>query len=57
MEFARRVADRVIFMAHGVIVEEGPAEDVIGNPRSDELRAFLQKASDVSGAENENTAK
>jgi ABC-type histidine transport system ATPase subunit len=44
-------------MAHGVIVEEGPAEDVIGNPRSDELRAFLQKASDVSGAENENTAK
>ncbi len=57
MEFARRVADRVIFMAHGVIVEEGPAEEVIGNPRSDQLRAFLQKASDMSGAEDGQEAK
>ena len=57
MEFARRVADRVIFMAHGVIVEEGPAEQVIGKPSSDELRAFLQKASDVSGGNDETAAK
>ena len=52
MEFARRVADRVIFMAHGVIVEEGNAEQVISNPKSEQLRAFLQKANDTCGAEN-----
>ena len=41
--FARKVADRVIFMDGGVIVEEGRPEDVIDNPRSDRMRAFLQK--------------
>lgn len=41
--FARNVADRVIFMADGVIVEEGKPEDVIDNPKSERTRAFLQK--------------
>ena len=44
MEFARSLADHVIFMADGVIVEEGPPEDVFGNPKSEKARAFLQKA-------------
>ena len=39
--FARNVADRVVFMAGGVIVEEGRPEDVIDNPRNDRTRAFL----------------
>ena len=41
IEFARNVADRVIFMAGGVIVEEGPPEQVIGNPQQERTRSFL----------------
>jgi polar amino acid transport system ATP-binding protein len=39
--FAREVADRVVFMRDGVIVEEGPAREVIGQPREEATRAFL----------------
>ena len=41
--FARKVADRVIFMDGGVIVEQGRPEDVIDNPSNERTRAFLQK--------------
>lgn len=41
--FARNVADRVIFMDGGVIVEEGRPEYVIDNPKSERTRSFLQK--------------
>lgn len=41
--FARNVADRVIFMDGGVIVEEGKPEDIIDNPKSERTKAFLQK--------------
>lgn len=41
--FARNVADRVIFMDGGVIIEEGKPEDVIDNPGSERTKAFLQK--------------
>ena len=41
--FARNVADRVIFMDGGVIVEEGKPENVIDNPKSERTKAFLQK--------------
>jgi len=44
MEFARSVADRVIFMANGVIEEEGTPEEVFGNPKSPVLQGFLQKS-------------
>ena len=44
MEFARGVADRVIFMADGVIEEEGTPEEVFGNPQSPKTRAFLAKS-------------
>ncbi len=46
ISFARSVADRVIFMDGGVIVEEGRPEEVIDNPSNDRTRAFLQKLSD-----------
>jgi len=39
--FAREVADRLIFMRDGVVVEEGPARQVIDNPREAATRAFL----------------
>ncbi len=43
MDFAREVADRVVFMDGGMIVEEGPAEQVLDNPREDRTRAFLAR--------------
>lgn len=43
MQFARQVADKVIFMDSGVIVEQGPPEEVIGNPRQERTRAFLSR--------------
>ncbi len=46
MGFARDVADHIIFMSDGVIAEEGPAEELINNPRSARLKAFLSKISD-----------
>lgn len=45
ISFARSVADRVIFMDEGVIVEEGKPEDVIDNPSNERTKAFLQKLS------------
>ena len=41
MEFARNVSDHVIFMADGVIEEEGTPEEVFGNPKSEKTRQFL----------------
>ena len=40
--FAREVADHVIFMDGGVIVEEGTPEEVVVNPREERTRAFLK---------------
>ena len=43
MEFARSVADKVIFMADGIIEEIGTPEQVFGNPQSEKTRVFLSK--------------
>ena len=43
MGFAREVADRVIFMDGGVVVEDGPPEQLMENPRSPRLKAFLSQ--------------
>ncbi len=43
IEFAKEVADKVIFMADGVIVESGTAEQVIVNPKNERTRAFLSR--------------
>ncbi|WP_449314607.1 amino acid ABC transporter ATP-binding protein [Rubneribacter sp.] len=43
MSFARDVADRIVFMDGGVIVEEGPAAQLIGNPQHERTRAFLSR--------------
>ncbi len=47
MEFARNVADKVIFMADGVIEEYGTPDEIFNNPKSDKLKAFLNKALDI----------
>lgn len=43
MAFAREVADRVVFMDGGYIVEQGTAADVIGNPQQARTRSFLHR--------------
>lgn len=43
MEFARNVADRVIFMEDGVVVEEGTAQEVLSNPKEEATRRFLRR--------------
>ncbi len=44
MEFAKSVADKVIFMADGVIEEMGTPEEVFDNPKSEKTRSFLNKS-------------
>ena len=41
MHFARDVADRIMFMDGGVVVEEGPAKQLIDHPREERTRQFL----------------
>jgi len=43
MGFAREVADRVVFMDGGVIVESGAAREVLSNPKAERTRSFLQR--------------
>ncbi|HLT55914.1 MAG TPA: amino acid ABC transporter ATP-binding protein [Bacillota bacterium] len=43
MGFAREVADRVLFMDHGLIVEEGTPEQIFTSPRSERTKEFLNK--------------
>ncbi|OEV01342.1 MULTISPECIES: amino acid ABC transporter ATP-binding protein [Streptomyces] len=50
MSFAREVADRVVFMDDGLIVEEGPPEQVVGAPRQARTRAFLARVLDPAAA-------
>ena len=44
MNFARDVADRVIYMENGLVVEDGPAQKVLGSSRSEAIRAFAGEA-------------
>ena len=47
MAFARDVADQVIFMDGGVIVEQGPAKEVIDHPAQERTRQFLARYSEM----------
>ena len=51
MSFAREVADRVVFMDGGVIVEEGTPERVVGDPQHERTRTFLARVLDPAAAE------
>ncbi len=46
MEFAKKVSDKVIFMADGVVEEIGTAKEVFDNPQSERTKAFLMKNND-----------
>jgi putative amino-acid transport system ATP-binding protein len=43
MQFAREIADRVVFMDGGKIVESGPPSQLFGAPQDPRLRKFLQR--------------
>ncbi|TCO34077.1 polar amino acid transport system ATP-binding protein [Kribbella steppae] len=51
MAFAREVADRVAFMDGGVIVEQGPPAELIGNPAHERTRTFLRRVLDPTHVE------
>lgn len=54
MGFAKNVADKVIFMANGVVEEVGTPQDIFDNPQSELLKAFLHKSfENVSGGTEE----
>jgi len=42
MDFARQVSDHIIFMAGGIIEEQGTPEEVFGSPKSPLLQSFLK---------------
>jgi polar amino acid transport system ATP-binding protein len=50
MSFAREVADRVVFMDGGVVVEDGPPSQVISAPQHERTRAFLSRVLDPAAA-------
>lgn len=50
MSFARRVADRVVFLKDGVIVESGPPAQIFDRPERPETREFLSRLHDPFGA-------
>ncbi|GJF25039.1 amino acid ABC transporter ATP-binding protein [Streptomyces sp. HO565] len=56
MTFAREVADRVVFMDEGVIVEDGAPEQVISHPRHERTRHFLSRLLDPAMADVEEEA-
>ena len=60
MAFAREVSDRVVFMDAGVVVEEGPPEQVLLNPKHERTRTFLSRVKhehEAEAAREEETAK
>jgi len=51
MAFARDVADRVVFMDGGYIVEQGPPEQVIGDPHHERTKSFLKRVLNPTAVE------
>ena len=43
MNFAADVADRIVFMENGRVVEEGPSEEVLKNPKEEATKRFLRR--------------
>ena len=49
MGFAREVADRIVFMEKGYIVEEGSPDEMFNHPKFDRTREFLCKITELYG--------
>ncbi len=57
MGFARAVGDRIVFMEHGVIVEDGKPEDIFANAKVQRTKEFLWKITELYGHNSERTAE
>jgi polar amino acid transport system ATP-binding protein len=57
MGFAREVADRIVFMEHGLIVEEGRPDDLFYHPKFDRTREFLWKITELYGKQENEEGK
>ena len=57
MGFAREVSDRIIFMEHGVIVEDGPPKDLFYKPKNQRTKDFLWKISELYGNDEDEAKK
>jgi polar amino acid transport system ATP-binding protein len=57
MSFAREVADRVVFMDQGVVVEEGSPTQVLLNPREERTRTFLRRVKQEAETEAEHDVR
>ena len=51
MNFSREVADRILFMEDGVIVEDAPPEEFFEHPKDSRTKAFLQMTEEESAKE------
>ncbi len=51
VRFARDVADRVVFMDDGLIVEQGPPDQVLGNPKQERTQRFLRMVAQTEESE------
>ena len=49
MGFAREVSSRIVFMEHGVIVEQGTPKDIFNNPGHERTAQFLIKITELYG--------
>lgn len=49
MGFAKSISDRVVFMADGVICEEGTPQNLFSNPQTEKLKSFLKNVNDKDG--------
>ncbi|MBQ5927128.1 MAG: amino acid ABC transporter ATP-binding protein, partial [Clostridia bacterium] len=49
MGFAKNVSDKVLFMADGVVEEEGAPQEIFENPKSEKLRQFLSAITNKEG--------
>ena len=50
---ARQVADRIVFIEGGVVVEEGPPSELFYNPKTERTREFLWKITELYGHDQE----
>jgi polar amino acid transport system ATP-binding protein len=50
MGFARQIADRVCFLYEGVILEQGPPEQIFGTPREERTQAILKRVIEAGRA-------
>jgi len=57
MGFAREVSDRIIFLEHGKVVEDGTPEDLFYRPKFDRTREFLWKITELYGKNNDHSSE